>query len=205
MQAKRPLVVAKVAASLDGRIALPSGESQWITGPEAREQGHRLRAECGAVLVGRGTVEVDDPLLTARIDGVHNQPLRVVLDPRGRLTGREKVFGSEAPTLHLTEKALTVHDGKFDPADVLQAIWEKGQTGVLIEGGPTTLGHFLRAGLIDRLELFLAPRILGEGKSWIDGLGIESLSGTPWLQITGQRSLGRDLWISAVPTAPLTA
>jgi len=191
MQERRPFVVVKAAASLDGRIALPSGESKWITGEAARRDAHRLRAECGAVLVGRGTVEADDPLLTARLPGVRNQPVRVVLDPRGVLTGRERVFDASAETMHVT--------GRIDLPELLGRLAKRGINGLLVEGGGTTIRHFFSAGLVDRVELYLAPKLLGDGRAWIEGLGLSALADAPTLSITGIKRLGPDLRVSAQP------
>ena len=185
----RPRVVLKAAASLDGRIALPSGESQWITGPAARRQAHRLRAECGAVLVGRRTVELDDPLLTARLPGVVNQPLRVVLDPSNRLSGRERIFNDSAPSWHVT--------GTIDLRNLLRELHDRGVRGLLVEGGAVTAGHFLKANLADRLELFIAPRLLGDGPAWLSGLDLATLASAPQLNKLRSRRFGPDLWISA--------
>lgn len=189
MTHRRPYVVVKAAASLDGRIALPSGESQWITSPKARREGHRLRAELGAVLVGRRTVELDDPELTARLPGVVNQPLRIVLDPAGKLSGREKVFNEKAPTRHVT--------GAIDLPALLAELHSEGVIGLLVEGGAVTIASFLRERLIDGFELFLGPKILGDGPAWIEGVGLQSLSESPILQIDRLRRLGPDIHLSA--------
>lgn len=188
LRRRRPYVVVKAAASLDGRIALPSGESQWITGPEARAEGRRLRAELGAVLVGRRTVELDDPQLTARIPGVVNPPTRIVLDPQSRLTGRERVFDDAAPTLHIT--------GFVDLPDLLTQLFKKGITGILVEGGGTTIAGFIRAGLVDAYELFLAPKVLGDGPTWVQGLELGRLADAPALKVRAIRPIGDDLQIS---------
>ncbi|AIE85787.1 bifunctional diaminohydroxyphosphoribosylaminopyrimidine deaminase/5-amino-6-(5-phosphoribosylamino)uracil reductase RibD [Fimbriimonas ginsengisoli] len=189
MRMRRPHVTIKAAVSLDGRIALPSGESQWITGPAARREGHRLRAECGAVLVGRRTVEMDDPQLTARIPGVVNQPLRIVLDPRGRLTGKERVFDAAAPTKHVT--------GPVDLNELLVELFNDGVTSLLVEGGGTTIAGFVRSRLADAVELFLAPKLLGDGPSWLNGLDLGNLAEAPSLEIDRIKRLGPDLRLSA--------
>ncbi|HEY3780733.1 MAG TPA: bifunctional diaminohydroxyphosphoribosylaminopyrimidine deaminase/5-amino-6-(5-phosphoribosylamino)uracil reductase RibD, partial [Fimbriimonadaceae bacterium] len=169
----RPLVTLKAAASLDGKIALENGESKWITGPRAREQGHRLRAEMGAVLVGANTVLHDDPELMARIEGVVNQPVRVILDPLNRVPATAKALQNTSQVLHFVgEKPLEgqtligVKDGKFDLAELLGSLWEHKIIGVLVEGGAHTIGSFFEADLYDRLELFLAPLVIGTGLSW---------------------------------------
>ncbi len=186
----RPVVVVKAAMSLDGRIALPSGESQWITGEVARLEGHRLRAELGAVLVGRKTVEKDDPQLTARIPKVVNQPTRIVLDPRKVLTGNERIFGPPGGTIQVA--------GHIDLEALLQGLFkERGITGVLVEGGAITIASFFEAGLVDRVELMIAPKLLGSGPSWVEGLKIPNLAAAPALRILDMRRLGSDLWVSA--------
>jgi diaminohydroxyphosphoribosylaminopyrimidine deaminase/5-amino-6-(5-phosphoribosylamino)uracil reductase len=199
---ERPYVVLKAAASLDGRIALPSGESKWITGQGARRAGHKLRAEMGAVLVGSGTVLADDPSLTARIPGVVNQPLKIVLDPERRLHGTEQVFrGGDA--LHVVAEGrkgglvFPLVDGAF-PLDGLMAhLWKLGVTGLLVEGGPTTLTSFVKQRIADRIELFVAPKLLGAGPAWLCDFGLRELGAA--IIPTGMKvsRAGNDLRISA--------
>ncbi len=156
---RQPFVMVKVAMGLDGRIALPSGESKWITGPAARAEGHRLRAEMGAVLVGPGTVLRDRPHLTARIEGVVNPPVRVVLDPRGELEQNQPVFDDQAPTWHITDR--------MSVSELLGHLYDRGLTGVLVEGGAGVISSFLVADAVDALEVFIAPKVLGEGLAWV--------------------------------------
>jgi diaminohydroxyphosphoribosylaminopyrimidine deaminase/5-amino-6-(5-phosphoribosylamino)uracil reductase len=205
MERGRPFVVGKVAMSLDGRVALPSGESKWITSETSRREGHRLRAECGAVLVGRNTVVRDDPLLTSRLGGVVNQPTRIVLDPNSALSGLEKVFGSDAPTWHVIKHPIRenqigapMKDDRLDLQALLMDFHKRGITSLLIEGGPITLGHFLTAGLIDRLEIFVAPKALGAGPSWL-GFGVDSLDKAYKFKVDGVKQLEDDLWITYRP------
>lgn len=168
MALNRPYVIAKAGVSLDGRIALPTGESKWITSEAARRKAHRLRAECGVVLVGRRTVEVDDPQLTVRLHGVVNPPLRVVLDPEGKLDPtRFRVFDHEAETWHVQHQV--------DLHSILAKLWDRGLTGLLVEGGAKTIAEFLRADLVDEVHLFVAPKVLGAGPSWTQEFGVESL------------------------------
>jgi len=184
---QRPYVVLKAAVTLDGRIATASGESQWITGPLAREQAHRLRAECGAVLVGRGTVEADNPALTARIPGVVNPPVRIVLDPNGRLSPTYQVFDDQAETLHIT--------GKIDLRSLVKTWYERGIIGLLVEGGARTIAEFIRSGLGDELHLFVAPRIFGDGPSWVSAFGLDRLADAPSFQFVSAEPLAEDLWL----------
>ena len=185
---RRPQVVAKAGCSLDGRIALPSGESRWITSPAARRAAHALRAECGAVLVGYRTVVADDPHLTARIPGVVNPPLRVVLDPRAALTGRERVFDDAAETLWIREP--------LSPEEIVAKVGERGATGLLVEGGGRTIARFLAAGMVDRIELFVAPVVLGDGPAWCQGLDLSGLAQAPGFRLDATRRIGPDLRLS---------
>lgn len=203
---QRPYVCLKAACSLDGRIALPSGESRWITGPAARREGHRLRAEMGAVLVGRRTVELDDPLLTVRLgprSPVVNQPLRVVLDPSARLAATYRLFCDGLPTLRFVatgraeregDAELPAPEGRFDPVAVLGALYARGVTGLLVEGGGQTHAAFLP--LADRLELFVGNVALGAGPAWLEGLLAADLAGCPRFSLQRAKRLGPDLRLS---------
>jgi diaminohydroxyphosphoribosylaminopyrimidine deaminase/5-amino-6-(5-phosphoribosylamino)uracil reductase len=203
----RPYVIAKAAMSLDGRIALLSGESKWITDERARSAGHRLRAECGCVLVGRNTVSIDDPELTARIPGVQNPPLRVVVDRDATLQGSERMFNEAAPSLRLTSRPSLAQDIElvdFSCRSILGLLWTRGVTSVLIEGGAKTTTSFLKAGLVDRLELFVAPKALGNGPSWFEG-HLESISLAPEFHFDRVRKVGPDLQITAYPVRSETS
>jgi len=209
MEHHRPYIVGKVAMSLDGRVSLPNGESKWITNEESRAMGHRLRAECGAVLVGRNTVVRDNPLLTARVDGVVNQPTRIVLDPNSALSGMEKVFGDEAPTIHVVKQPLhdrqlqaPMNGNEIDLPALLKSLFERGITGILIEGGPITLGHFLKQGLLDRLEVFVAPKALGSGPAWVQ-LQVDHLANAYAFDLRAMRQLGSDIWLTYQPVTPM--
>ncbi len=197
----RPYVIIKAAVTLDGFIARPDGGSKWITGEEARAAGHRLRAEAGCVLVGRETVERDNPALTARIDGVVNQPRRVVLDPRGRLSGREQVFGapgalwyvgSDQPRLDSVNAPLT--EGRFELPSLLGDLFQRGEIGVLVEGGGRTIRGFLEAELAEEIHLFIAPKLFGEGRSWAGGTAMEDLSQRGWW-FKSTDSVGEDIHV----------
>ena len=202
----RPFVVAKAAVSLDGRIALPSGDSKWITGEGARTEGHRLRAELGCVVVGSNTVYMDDPQLTARIEGVTNQPLRVVLDAKAKTTRNAKVFAGGGEALRIVAVGSEKHSyalgmdlkaGPFELEAVLDELWKRGVTGVLVEGGAITLGSFVKANLVDRLELFIAPKLLGSGIPWLEMPGLTSLADAPDYRFADMRRIGADIWITA--------
>jgi diaminohydroxyphosphoribosylaminopyrimidine deaminase/5-amino-6-(5-phosphoribosylamino)uracil reductase len=152
MRRGRPWVVLKTALSLDGRAAAASGRSRWVTGPRARALVHRMRAGVDAIAVGAGTVRADDPALTAH--GAGRDPLRVVFAGRRPLPRRARVFDGAAETVVL--RALT-------PAALraaLRGLAARGVGTLLLEGGPTLHASFLRAGLVDEVAVFLAPKLL---------------------------------------------
>jgi diaminohydroxyphosphoribosylaminopyrimidine deaminase/5-amino-6-(5-phosphoribosylamino)uracil reductase len=240
MTAPRPTVTLKIATSLDGRIATPSGESRWITGEASREEVHRLRAAHDAVLVGSQTVLDDDPELTVRLPGYEGpQPLRVVADARLRTPTTARVLGSphgaflllsnvDAPVFDawLARFADETHGrprtgivirsqcapdprgGGVDPAEALGAIAEQVTTlrrlyrstadappAVLLEGGGKLAASFLRAGLIDRIEWFRAPIVLGgDAKPALAALELSKLADAPRWKRLDVRTLGDDLW-----------
>lgn len=185
----RPFVTAKIAASIDGRIAAADGSSRWITGVAAREHGHRLRARADAILVGAGTAEIDRPRLTARLsDGTpaERQPLRVVL-------GRRAL--KSPPDLQLPT---------HDPGEALGELWRRGIRHVLVEGGPTVMAAFLRNDLVDDLEVFTAPVLLGKGPAAVAGIGVSAVSGARRFRPDPAeggpvRSLGPDVWQHLAP------
>lgn len=181
----RPLVTVKAGISLDGKIALPSGESQWITGEESRADAMRLRAVVGCVMVGRRTAEVDRARLTVRGIELANQPLRVVIDPRKALDRSLPVFDESAPTLHVTDFET--------PFDILKQIQANRRTGVLVEGGATTIGHFFRHDLVDQIILYVAPKVLGDGTSWAGTFGLQNLDEAPQFELVEADRLGSDM------------
>ncbi|MBA4806306.1 RibD family protein [Brevundimonas sp.] len=198
-------VTLKLATSLDGRIATASGESQWITGEAARLEGHRLRAGHDAILVGVETVLHDDPELTARLPGRSvDQPLRVVLDSRLRTPPTAKVAGENSLILTTVEPApvgaaeviqVEAEDGRPAIPAVLTALKAAGAGSVLIEGGGQVAASFLRAGVVDRLEWFRAPILLGgEGRPCVAALALAKLSDAPKFRRLGVEPVGDDLW-----------
>lgn len=203
MRHGRPLIVLKAAIGLDGRSSLASGESKWITSADARKVVHELRAELGSVLVGAGTVVADNPSLSARIRGVRNQPKRIVLDYEGCLSGTETVFDQSSETLCYVRDPVAPHqsgaprgDQGFDLKELARTWFERGITGVLVEGGPRTHSSFLKAGLADRVELFIAPKLLGNGPAWFSA-DTQILDAAPNLSLERVKRVGPDLWITA--------
>jgi diaminohydroxyphosphoribosylaminopyrimidine deaminase/5-amino-6-(5-phosphoribosylamino)uracil reductase len=205
-------ITLKLATSLDGRIATASGESRWITCPEAREAVHQLRAEHQAVLVGIETVLADDPTLTVRLaDYSGAQPHRVVLDTRQRLPLSSQLVATAArvPTIlltthasnkRLTDAGVTVlqvaeRDGRVDLAAALKALEDVGVQRVMIEGGGQVASSFVSAGLVDVIEWFRAQILLGdEARPAIGGLDLQALSDAPRFRRVGVKEVGADLW-----------
>lgn len=201
----RPRITLKLATSLDGRIATASGESQWITGEEARLEGHRLRASHDAILIGVETVLKDDPELTARLPGRSvDQPLRVVLDSRLRTPPTARLAGVNTLILTSNEprvigaarvQQVAAEDGRPAISAVLSALSAAGVTSVLIEGGGRVAASFLKASVVDRLEWFRAPILLGgEGRACVAGLALAKLADAPKFRRLSVQVVGDDLW-----------
>ena len=207
----RPRVTLKIATSLDGRIGTSSGESQWITGPEARLQGHRLRGQSDAVLVGVETVLADDPRLTVRLpDGETpgRNPLRVVLDSRLRTPpfARLAVEGTliittrdpaTAAPIGAAEIVRVAGDAQNRPtiAAVMAVLAERGVRELMIEGGGRVAACFVTAGLVDAIEWFRAPILLGgDGRPGVAALSLPRLANAPKFRRLAVEALGNDLW-----------
>ncbi|MGV0634182.1 bifunctional diaminohydroxyphosphoribosylaminopyrimidine deaminase/5-amino-6-(5-phosphoribosylamino)uracil reductase RibD [Mycolicibacillus trivialis] len=189
----RPHVTWKFAASIDGRSAAADGTSRWITGEEARADVHRRRAAADAIVAGTGTVFADDPALTARRpDGTlaEHQPLRVVVG--------EREVSSDARVLNDDSRTMLIRTR--DPAEVLQALADR--TDVLLEGGPTLAGAFLRAGLVDRILAYLAPALLGGPIVAVDDVGVPTIGRALRWRYDEVQTIGSDLLASLVPVDP---
>lgn len=202
---QRIRVTLKLATSLDGRIATATGESRWITGEAARLEGHRLRAAHDAILVGVETVLADDPELTARLPGRPvDQPLRVVLDSRLRTPPTSRIANGDSLILTVAEPAprgtavverIEADQGRPSVGAVLSALKRRGVSSVLIEGGGQVAASFLRAGLVDRLEWFRAPILLGaEGRPCVAALALAKLADAPTFRRLSAEPVGDDLW-----------
>jgi diaminohydroxyphosphoribosylaminopyrimidine deaminase/5-amino-6-(5-phosphoribosylamino)uracil reductase len=185
-----PHVTWKFAASVDGRSAAADGTSQWITGEAARADVHRRRAMADAIVVGTGTVFADDPALTARLpDGTlaDRQPLRVVVG--------EREISSEATILNDDSRTMLIRT--HDPHEVIKALSDR--TDVLLEGGPTLAGAFLRAGVIDRILAYVAPILIGGPVTVLDDVGVSTIGKSLRWKFDGVEQVGPDLLLSLVP------
>jgi len=212
----RPLVTLKFAASVDGRIATARGESQWISGPPARERAHALRASHDAIMVGTGTVVADNPQLTCRLPGLgHRSPVRVVIDRHLRIPSAVRLIADaqQVPTWVLTsrsvdaarratflESGVTLIDieqdcaGQIDLAAALRALGERGITRLLVEGGSRLAAAFLRARLVDRLVWVHAPLVIGgDGIPAIAKLDLAALAAAPVFERLSTETIGDDV------------
>ncbi|MFK7804257.1 MAG: bifunctional diaminohydroxyphosphoribosylaminopyrimidine deaminase/5-amino-6-(5-phosphoribosylamino)uracil reductase RibD [Anaerolineae bacterium] len=217
-----PYVIAKFASSLDGKIATVTGESQWITGAAARQQGHELRQLCDGILIGSGTALGDNPSLTTRLptdDGrIPSHPTRIVLNAKGNLPETLKLLNGELPGQTIVvvsdqirtseRKRLTrlgvkiievscLQNGQLDINALLQLLGQQGMHSLMVEGGGQVLGSFFAAKAVDEVWAFIAPKIIGgnDAPGPIGGVGISELQSALTLENMKVRQLDHDLWI----------
>lgn len=220
MSQKLPWVIMKSGMSLDGKIALSTGESKYITHEPARKAVHRLRRECGAVLVGAGTVRADNPFLNLRfgLEKGYPTPARIVLDPKGTLSLQCNVFLPDARVFWIQDPQTKI-DGKLSlpshiirltpPHDngkvcwkpLLKLLFEHQIYAILVEGGQRVFTSALQAGVVDQIELSYAPVFLGGAAMPVldQAWEVSSLQNRVKLKITSQKRVGPDLWVSATP------
>ncbi|MDG4766439.1 bifunctional diaminohydroxyphosphoribosylaminopyrimidine deaminase/5-amino-6-(5-phosphoribosylamino)uracil reductase RibD [Solwaraspora sp. WMMD406] len=201
---RRPYLTWKYAATLDGRSAAVDGTSMWITSEAARADVHALRGTVDAIIAGVGTVRTDDPRLTVRDprDGALaiRQPLRVVVDSAGRTPVDARVRDAAAPTWIATAADVgTDHHGRVDLSALLTRLYDRGVRSALLEGGPVLAGAFLRAGLVDRIVGYLAPKLLGSGAAALGDAGVPTIADAIELTVVDVTQVGPDLRITAVP------
>ena len=215
MQTGRPYVRCKLAMSLDGRTAMASGESKWITSEAARQDVQRLRARSSAIVTGVGTVLADDPNMTVRLDNAERQPLRVVVDTHLSMPVAARMLQIPGRTLVMTcsddeaaketlEQAgaeviwLPFSHNTVDLLAVLDTLGEMEVNEVLVETGATLSGAMLQAGLIDELIIYMAPLLMGDGARGLFRLpGLEAMEQKINLDITDMRAVGKDWRITA--------
>ncbi|WP_445492411.1 bifunctional diaminohydroxyphosphoribosylaminopyrimidine deaminase/5-amino-6-(5-phosphoribosylamino)uracil reductase RibD [Niallia sp. 03133] len=215
-----PFVLSKVAMTLDGKIAAYTGHSQWITGEEARREVHYLRNEVDAILVGVGTVLADNPKLTTRLDTPSKNPVRIIMDSNLRTPIDAHIVDcSEASTIILTTQeanpekvealeakgveimTVAAVNGKIDSKNALKMLYKKGITDILLEGGSELNASFLRAGLIQKYIVYVAPKILGGKNSYTPfrGNDVETIDEAVKLHFDEVVNIGSDLRITAYP------
>jgi len=218
-----PFVFAKFAASLDGRIAAGSGDSRWVSGPTAREWSHRLRTRIDAIICGSDTVIIDDPLLTARPDGIdaERQPLRVVVDSRGRVAPMARVFerADWALTLVATSEdaspawrasieatgtevlTFAKHGEHVDLEELLRELAKRDIMTALVEGGGVLLGGFFDRSLVDKVHAIIAPVIVGaaDAPGAVAGRGAYRMADALRLREITVERLGEDILVTGYP------
>lgn len=209
MTTGHPWVRVKLAASLDGRTALAEGESQWITGPDARRDGHRWRARACAILTGSGTVLGDDPALTVRAVETERQPWRIVADGAARVPASARIFSGgpvlwvtrdegNAPAAHVERIALPGEGGHVDLPGLLDELGRRGINELHVEAGPRLAGILLRLGLVDELLLYLSPCLIGDTGRGLFGIPeLASLADKVALRIVDRRAVGSDIRVLA--------
>jgi len=221
MRESRPYVTLKAAVTLDGRIATRTGDARWVTGEAARRWVHRLRDRVDAVLVGAGTARADDPLLTTRLPGGRGRdPIRVVLDTDLSLPAKLALLNprSPAPTIvaHASARARRVRPGVellrcrrgkggVDLRDLLEKLAARGVTHLLVEGGAHVHARFLEEGLVDRIAVFVAPKLLGaDGVPLLASRGPERMADALRLDEVQVEKIGEDVLVLGRPVrAPL--
>jgi diaminohydroxyphosphoribosylaminopyrimidine deaminase/5-amino-6-(5-phosphoribosylamino)uracil reductase len=213
---KKPFVIMKAAMSLDGKIATKKGESKWITGDKAREQVHKLRNEVTGIMVGVNTVIMDDPELTCRIEDGKN-PIRIIVDSSLRIPKQSKIVNTsnkirtiiattdkakEKDKTELINKCVEIievnsKEGKVDLKELAIKLGNLGIDSILLEGGGELNYSALEAGIVDKIQMYIAPKIVGGtlAKGPVSGSGIELLSDAFVLKSLSTRSVGEDILI----------
>jgi len=199
MQTGLPFVTCKIAMSLDGKTAMASGESQWITGESARTDVQYLRAKQQVIMTGSGTILSDNPSMTVRLDTSTVSPLRVVIDSRHKITDQTfNIFSDDAPTLIFDpSNSKTLNNGKLDLIDVLKQLGEKGINTVLLEAGPNLIGAMIEAQLIDEFIIYTAPILMGSHANSMATLALGVMADKIQLQLSDIRMVGDDIRITA--------
>lgn len=208
----RPFVIAKCAMSLDGKIATRTGASKWITGAAARRHVHEIRAHVDAILVGRRTLELDDPLLTARTESAIKQPVRIVVSTGGLLDPARRIFGSEGGATWIAvpdgsgdtsvaeQLTLPADDaGRVDMRAMMKELGRREIMSLLIEGGGDTLAAAFEAGVVDKVMCYVAPKILGgrDAVTPVEGEGVAKVEDAIALERMRAVMLGEDVLIEA--------
>ena len=199
----RPWVIAKWAMTLDGQIATPGGDSKWISGADARDWAHReLRAGVDAIVAGAGTVRADAPALTNR-SGVGGQPLRVLVCGSKRLPKRDPentllAVPSGYAVPRGFDSVVCGRDGRVQPRRLLKKLYGRGVKRVLLEGGPTLTGSFLKSGVVDQVAVFIGPKLAGAGRPPVAGWHVAAMSAALQLDHVRDSRVGETLVIEGL-------
>ncbi len=194
----KPFVTAKIAQTIDGKIATLSGESKWITSSFARDYAHRLRFGFDAIMVGINTVLKDDPRLATT---PAKRIKKIILDTEGKMPRRARLLAATRPEdiFVFTHKNAPLYRGKIDLKWVLEYLGKNGVTSVLIEGGGAVVGEALARRLVDKMMIYMAPKIMGEGLSSVRGLSSKSLKGIVQITDMTMDKIGQDILIQGYP------
>lgn len=187
---QRPFVTLKWASSLDGRNAANDGTSKWISGEESRAHAHLQRSQLDAIAVGTKTVIADNPELLARESGgqyFENQPLRFVIG-KTELPDDSKVFGGDHPGIQIKTNDLN---------EALSVVWDRGIKHLMVEGGPRLASEFVKQGLVDEFQIYLAPMLLGGLRTSLTDIGVESIGEAVSLEVLETQFLGKDIFVRA--------
>lgn len=219
---KQPFVTVKYAMSLDGKIATRTGDARWISGPASRQKVHALRDQTDAILVGINTVLADDPLLTTRLEQHWRpvqHPVRVVLDARGRMPASAAMLAQAVPgtTIIATTAAASAEwrasmvnaeilelpsnlEGRVSISALLNELGQRGISSLMVEGGGETIAAFLAAQVVQKVQVVIAPKIIGGvAPSPVAGVGIARMSEAQLWQMRSSEQVGADIWLTAYP------
>jgi len=219
---KQPFVTVKYAMSLDGKIATRTGDARWISGPASRQKVHELRDQTDAILVGINTVLADDPLLTTRLEQHWRpvqHPVRVVLDARGRMPASAAMLADAVPgsTIIATTAAASAAwraslnnaeilelpsnlEGRVSIPALLNELGQRGISSLMVEGGGETIAAFLAAQAVQKVQVVIAPKIIGGvAPSPVAGVGIARMSEAQLWQVRSSEQIGADIWLTAYP------
>ncbi|GAA5528272.1 bifunctional diaminohydroxyphosphoribosylaminopyrimidine deaminase/5-amino-6-(5-phosphoribosylamino)uracil reductase RibD [Herpetosiphon gulosus] len=219
---KQPFVTVKYAMSLDGKIATRTGDARWISGAASRQKVHELRNQTDAILVGINTVLADDPLLTTRLEQHWRpvqHPVRVVLDARGRMPASAAMLAQAVPgsTIIATTAAASAEwraslnnaeilelpsnlEGRVSIPALLNELGQRGISSLMVEGGGETIAAFLAAQAVQKVQVVIAPKIIGGvAPSPVGGVGIARMSEAQLWQLSASEQVGADIWLTAYP------
>jgi diaminohydroxyphosphoribosylaminopyrimidine deaminase / 5-amino-6-(5-phosphoribosylamino)uracil reductase len=201
MKEQKPFISLKLATSLDGKMALPNGESKWITSPSSRLRARHLRAHYDATLIGANTLLNDNPMLDFRdteFEGIKKNKI-FVWDPKQKT--KDFLPQSEIVKTHGRDQVFVIEDLT---EQLLIDLYKKGITSLYVEGGPSTIAYFIKNNLFNKLYCFVAPVILGQGLGWSESLSIASMTERQELLFSSTENIENDLFITAYPKSALT-
>lgn len=198
---RKPFVHLKLATTLDGKIAMPDGESQWITGVKAREEVHLLRSHSQAIMAGAETIRKDNPKLNVRLENfTSEQPFRIIFTKSGKLPMDSKVLTDELKARTIIYSMQPIHHENVmiinSLEEAMEDLFNRKIISVFLEGGATLASEFLKAGLINRVSLFMNPSLIGLGKNALGDFGLTSLNERPKLTDIQSKWIGEDLYLT---------